>query len=237
MDDARYDLLRSQSGVPVFTVSLHDNNADFYGEIRDLLQGRLQVTERCSRATVELESGLPGEYNATNLLLAFAAARSAGVAAEVAASALSTLAVPSMRWQSVKMENSVEIVNDAYNANPESVKAVLNVFARMKCDGRRIVVLGDMLELGGFTPQFHRDVGADAAASAPDLLCLVGEFSSKHTAEGALDAGFDRERLLLFDDAVAAANQLKAMARSGDLILLKGSRGMMLERVVNQMRC
>lgn len=218
----------------VVTLSLSDKDADFYGEILDVMCGRVIVTEKESGAALELCSGLPGRYNIYNLLLAFAAARSAGVAAESAKASLGNIEIPGMRWQRVKTEGGIHFINDAYNANPESVRAVLEVFQRMDSAGRKVVVLGDMLELGAHAESGHRGVGAAAAAIGPDLLCLIGPLARQFAADEALATGFSCEKILCFEDAVTAGRKLKERLHSDDLVLLKGSRGMRLEEVLDE---
>jgi len=221
-------------GVPVVTVSLLDKNADYYGEIRDLMGGRVRIIERDTGAGVELHSGVPGRYNIYNLMLAFAAARRAGVPAESAQAALEKLVIPGMRWQMVETTGGIRFINDAYNANAESMKAVLELFSEVECAGRKVVVLGDMLELGGFAESLHSGVGATAAAVDPDLLCLVGPLAGRFAAEGALRAGLAPAKVLCCTDAAEAGRRLADRLRRGDLVLLKASRGMHLEEVLDE---
>ncbi len=233
MDDEYYDVLKTSSDVPVFTVSLRDNSADYFGELTDLLAGRITITERCSRLRVDLHSNLPGEYNAVNLLLAYAAVRLAGADGESTASALHALVMPDMRWQRVVRRGAV-IINDAYNANPQSVSAALGIFRQLRCGGRKILILGDMLELGRFAAELHRAVGAAAAEIAPHTLCLIGKLSAEHTLRGALENGFPQHNVMLFNDASEAGDVMKEFVIEGDLLLLKASRGMHLEKVLEK---
>ncbi len=235
-ENAYFERLKEDSGCPVVTVSLQTTDADYYGEMLDGMQGRIRVVERCSRTCSELESGVPGEHNAVNLLLAFAAASIAGVDPGAAADALRrNFAPPAMRWQLVERGQGVRIINDAYNANAESVAAALRVFGQMPCDGRRIAVLGDMLELDGFAPELHRSVGAAAAQAQPDLLCLVGAHSMRHTRDGAVAGGFPADRILCFNDGDAAARALGDKIGRGDLLLIKASREMHLENILERL--
>jgi UDP-N-acetylmuramoyl-tripeptide--D-alanyl-D-alanine ligase len=232
-ENAYFEPLKRNCDFPVFTVSLRNTDADYYGEMLDGMQGRIRVVERGSRNCTELESGLPGEHNAVNLLLAFAAAHIAGIPPRAAAEALrGNLAVPEMRWQLIERDQGIRIVNDAYNANAESVAAALSVFGQMRCDGRRIAVLGDMLELDSFAPELHRIVGAAAAEAQPDWLLLVGASSVRHTRDGAVGRGFPEDRIRCFNDVETAALGLKAEIGRGDLILLKASREMHLEYIL-----
>ena len=235
MEAREYSLLKQMSTVPMFTVSMQNSDADFYGEILDEMQGRIRVTRRCTRKQTELESRLPGEYNAANLLLAFAAARVAGVSGEAAVGALKNLCLPGMRWQRIEKESGITVINDAYNANPESVMAVLKVFKEMNCGGRKIAVIGDMLELGDFAPELHRDVGAAVAEMNPDMLFLVGPLATQYVSGGSVCKGYSQKKVSCFEDAPAAGSALKELVKKDDLILLKASRGVGLEKVLEQL--
>ena len=131
-----------------------------------------------------------------------------------------------MRLQSVSQEG-VAIINDAYNANPASVAAALEVLAETPAS-RRIAVLGDMLELGDRAEELHRQAGREAAGRGIDLLIGVGALG-RYIAEGAKDAGAAAECI---DEVTELARELPARLRQGDAVLVKGSRGMAMERVV-----
>jgi len=140
---------------------------------------------------------------------------------------------PEMRLECTTV-SGVEFINDAYNANPESVLAALDTFAEITrvAKGRRVVVLADMLELGEAAPAAHREIGeAVAKMSRWDLAVFVGPLSA-HGAE-RVRAAWGEERVVHLPplDGAGAA-QLAELLREGDTVLLKGSRGMALERVL-----
>ncbi len=233
-ETACFELLASLSAAPVVTVSLASRDADYFGELTDPVCGVLSVTERGGGERTVLRSGLPGEHNASNLLLAFAAARRAGVPAPQAAQALLQMKLPGMRWE-VSERRGVTVVNDAYNANPGSMLAVVRTFMRLPCAGRRILVLGDMLELGAHAEPLHREVGRCVAAVAPDFLFAVGPDTRRFVADEALKCGLPAGRVRCFDNATDVAGALRACAAPGDQVLLKASRGMRLERVLDDL--
>ena len=234
-ETACFEMLAELSNAPVVTTSLATSDADFCGEVLDPLSGAIRVDERQTGVRTVLRSGLPGEHNASNLLLAFAAARSAGVAAQGAAQALLNLSLPGMRW-SVSTRGDVTFVNDAYNANPQSMVAVLRTFMKLPCGGRRIVVLGDMLELGSHAEALHREVGRCVADLSPDGLIAVGNDSERYVADEAVKAGFEASRVSCFKDSVAASAAIKGLFKPGDCVLLKASRGMRLERILDDVQ-
>jgi UDP-N-acetylmuramoyl-tripeptide--D-alanyl-D-alanine ligase len=126
----------------------------------------------------------------------------------------------------------VVIVDDTYNASPGSVTAALQVLAELP--GRRIAVLGEMLELGDGHEDGHRIVG-EAAARAVDRLVVVGEDASA-IADGAISAGLDPSRVVVLADAEAALDHLRSRLRDGDVVLIKASRGIALEHLVDALR-
>jgi UDP-N-acetylmuramoyl-tripeptide--D-alanyl-D-alanine ligase len=129
----------------------------------------------------------------------------------------------------------VTLFDDCYNANPQSLRAALRVLAGLHGYRRRVLVMGDMLELGELSAELHHAIGHEAAAAGVEALVLVGSFA-KAAASGALEGGLGADGLVHFEttaDAVAAAGEL---VRPGDVVLVKGSRGMALERFVEAVR-
>jgi UDP-N-acetylmuramyl pentapeptide synthase len=129
----------------------------------------------------------------------------------------------------VKTADGVTIVDDSYNANPHSVARALETLAELRGGGRALAVLGDMFELGDDAPALHAEVGRRAAAAGVDVLVAVGALSA-NTAAAARAAGVTR--VFETESAEEAAAHVRGHARSGDAVLVKGSRGMKLERVV-----
>jgi UDP-N-acetylmuramoyl-tripeptide--D-alanyl-D-alanine ligase len=181
------------------------------------------------RRTARVRLPLPGRHNVTNALAAAAIAHAMGMDLDVVAGGLgSTLAVP-MRMQVCRLANGVTVVNDAYNANPSSVEAALETLSRVP--GRLVVVLGDMRELGGESRRAHLEVGERAASLGVHRLVLLGD-CAEALAAGARRAGMTPEALSLCSSHAEAADAVAADWRSGDTVLVKGSRGMKLEQVV-----
>jgi UDP-N-acetylmuramoyl-tripeptide--D-alanyl-D-alanine ligase len=231
-ETACFGALAGMTRARVVTTSLATRDADYFGEILEPLTGAISVTDRETGVRTVVRSGLPGEYNASNLLLAFAAARAAGVPGQEAAQALMGLTLPGMRWE-VLERDGVTVVNDAYNANPSSMVAVVRTFMKLPCPGRRILVLGDMLELGAHAEALHREVGRCVAGLAPDAFFAVGPDTRAYVADEALKSGLPPARVLLFDQSARASAALRSFVRPGDCVLLKASRGMRLERILD----
>ena len=175
---------------------------------------------------------LRGVHNLRNATLALAAARALGLGMEDAARGISRMTVPPMR-SNVEQIGRVTLVNDAYNSNPGSARAAIELLmhaGRDTPDGRarqRVAVLGTMLELGPTTPKLHDDIASVVLESKVDLVVGVGEF-----AAALARAGAPKDRVIGGTDAEAVWPELVARLQPDAIILLKGSRGVRLERLV-----
>jgi len=125
------------------------------------------------------------------------------------------------------------IYDDSYNSNPYALKRALELMKQADVGGRRIAVIGDMLELGEREHEYHREAGA-AIPSAIDVVIAVGP-RSKSLLDGARSAGFNGDRVHHFDDAESAGAFLKELIRAGDLVLIKASRGIGLDKIVTML--
>ncbi|WP_176231253.1 glutamate ligase domain-containing protein [Candidatus Hakubella thermalkaliphila] len=137
-----------------------------------------------------------------------------------------------MRMEMVRVDG-IRIINDAYNANPMSMKAALKTLSHMGKRARTIALLGDMLELGEKTVYYHREIGREVVEQKIDFLIAMGELS-KYIYEAALEAGLEQKRALLVDSLEDAAKEIKKILSSGDVLLIKASRAIGLERVLER---
>ncbi|WP_165171152.1 UDP-N-acetylmuramoyl-tripeptide--D-alanyl-D-alanine ligase [Adlercreutzia sp. ZJ242] len=181
------------------------------------------------RATCHLS--LRGLHNVGNACAAAAVGRSLGIDLGAIASALASSVPESGRQEVLAARGGFSIVNDAYNANPDSMRASLSTFCALDVPGRRVAVLGDMGELGDFAPACHRGIGEVAAGLPLDLLICVGELS-RGIAQGALDAGMDPARVMRADAVAEVLEELDVYLEKGDAVLVKASHFMGLTRVV-----
>lgn len=129
--------------------------------------------------------------------------------------------------------NGVSVLDDAYNANADSMLAALLVLKDLPCKGRRVAVLGDMAELGAHSESAHAEVGRHAAETGVNQLFAVGKMASV-IGRGAREAGLNR--VIELADVDAAAGALKKFLKSGDLVLLKASRATRLETIASVLR-
>lgn len=177
---------------------------------------------------------LLGRHNACNALAAIAVARRMGVPEELIAMSLATAHGPEMRLQKHDLPD-VTLLNDAYNANPNSMRAGLETLRDLNTPGRRVAVLGDMRELGKNSDRFHREVGGVAAECGLDLLICVGK-DRELIAAGASEAGIPKSKIRCFESAEQAVEKAPTYIKRGDLVLLKASRAVKLERVAEAIR-
>jgi len=172
----------------------------------------------------ELPAGLSVPFTSAhmrrNALAALAAARAVGVEPEGAV----TVALSSLRGQRIALPGDIVVVNDCYNANPMSMRAALDDLAA-SASGRRVAVLGDMLELGPGEVAYHEEIGAVATVAGVDLLVTVGPLAAH------IGAAFEGGSHHHVDDAGAAAALLPDLLEPGDTVLVKASRGVGLEVV------
>lgn len=135
-----------------------------------------------------------------------------------------------MRMQKVAL-GDVTIMDDTYNSNPASLRAAVDFLSKVGCDGKRIAVVGDMLELGERSDELHREAGHLIANCPIDILMTVGDRSDK-VAEAALADGFSGDRVIICKTNVEAVAHLRSILGEGDVALIKGSRGMKMEEIV-----
>jgi UDP-N-acetylmuramoyl-tripeptide--D-alanyl-D-alanine ligase len=231
--DCRYaHVLRNAAHARVITISVEgsgEGEGDFNatnpifhsGGTTFRLQGR------------EVTSPLLGIHNISNLLAAIAACHGVGIELDELLPAISRLQGSQRRMQRRELREMV-LLDDTYNANPESARAAVRVLSGLHGEGRRVLVLGDMLELGASAPELHHAIGRDAAEAGIDLLVLVGELT-RATAAGALEAGMRPTRVVHIESTELAVQQIDDLLAPSDTVLVKGSRRMGLERVVEHL--
>ena len=174
---------------------------------------------------------LAGAHNVQNACAAAAVGSAWGVPLEAIVSALEGARPVAGRQRAVAGLRSSTVIDDCYNANPDSLRASLATFATMKVAGKRIAVLGDMGELGSFSEEAHTQAGAWAAAAGVDELVAVGQFAP-FVAAAAIEAGIESAHVRTVADASAALAAVEPLVGPGDCVLVKGSHSVGLEAVV-----
>lgn len=177
---------------------------------------------------------LPGRHNVSNALAAAAAALCLGRTLDDIVLGLETFSPAKGRMETHLLRDSIVLIEDTYNANPLSVKAALIALDEMGGSGERIAVLGDMLELGESSADLHRNIGEFAAMHCDRLLLFGPE--SIETATGARSAGMKAARVNLCTSHAEAVQALLQSVRPGDRMIIKGSRGMKMEKITAAVR-
>ena len=187
------------------------------------------------RGAVDVSTALVGRGNLANLLAATAVALEFEVPLATIAERAAHLRPAAHRGEVVRLRDGVTLVDDSYNANPTATKQALELLARTGAS-RRVAVLGEMLELGEFATGLHADVGRAAAGAGIDLLIAVGGAPAAALADAAVAAGMAADRVRQYGTSDQAAGALAAMIEPGDVVLVKGSRGVKTERVVERLK-
>jgi UDP-N-acetylmuramoyl-tripeptide--D-alanyl-D-alanine ligase len=186
---------------------------------------------RLPEETLEIRLPVLGLHHIKNAIAAAAVAWALNLPAGSIAVALGNFQPVDKRMEVLTLPGDIHLINDTYNANPGSMAAALETLMQVKQQGRAIAVLGDMLEMGGESASFHRQVGRIAAAEGVDHLLAMGKQAS-HLLAGAAEGGMARDQLTEAADHDKIATQVYGLLAAGDWVLVKGSRGMRMEKVV-----
>ena len=212
------------------------NPADFRAEgieDRGALGSTFVLVESGKR--VRLELALAGRHVISNALAALAAASVWGIGAAEAQPVLRDLRAPAMRGELLRLGNGAALINDSYNSSPAALHAMIHVLAATPDYRRRILAAGEMRELGKTSPQLHREAGSFAAKTGKIDWIIGVEGDASQIVEGAVAAGIPKTQAKLFSSSEEAAGFLSNFVTAGDLLLVKGSRGVKMERIVESL--
>jgi UDP-N-acetylmuramoyl-tripeptide--D-alanyl-D-alanine ligase len=231
-DDPYFDYLAARAQCRVMSFGFSDMaDVRASGVTSDVRLGttfRLHLPGKIRPTVVRIK--VHGAHNVTNALAAAAVGAVLGMSGSMIAQGLARFRPAAMRSQ-VVTHHGVHIINDCYNANPASMKAAVQLLAQWSPARERIAVLGDMLELGHETGRMHREVGRFLAAQGLSRLIVCGTLG-REIADGARAGGMAGSRIDETIDAATAADHLKKIVRQGDVVLVKASRGMKMEQIV-----
>jgi len=214
----------------VVTFGITSSGLDVRGVPRGLAKRTNSFELFIENEKVMIQLPIPGIHNIYNALAAAAVGQQLGLSLEVIKNGLEKVAPIKGRMEIIPLRNGVHLIDDTYNANPDSMAAALKSLHSLKGKGRAVLVAGDMRELGEHARQAHRDIGIMAARMKTSLLFLTGKFA-KDLAEGAISAGMESKDIFLGSHE-AILDDLRGRLTPGDWILVKGSRAMAMERVV-----
>jgi len=184
---------------------------------------------------VRLELPVPGRHAIYNALAALAAASVWNIGAAEAQSVFRALRVPAMRGELLRFSNGAALINDSYNSSPAALHAMVAVLAATPNFQRRILAAGEMRELGAASPALHREAGIFTAKTGKVDWVIGVEGDAQQIVEGAFSAGIPRAHTKFFASSEEAANFLQDFITAGDVLLVKGSRGVKMERIVESL--
>lgn len=200
----------------------------------DLSATRFQLTTPSGEAAARLP--LIGRHNVYNALAAAAAGHHFGLSAEQVAAQLSSAAASKMRGELLRFPNGVTVIDDSYNSNPQALIEAVRAMAAARGFKRRVVVAGEMLELGAQGAELHRECGRAIADAGVEKLYGVRGLAAELVAGAQAGNKLDASQAAFFVTPEDAAGALIRDSRDGDLILVKGSRGVRTERIVERLR-
>ncbi len=224
--DDRY--LSRLNGAICKTVTFGINRlSDFQGEI--VKQSENEILFLLNRRHYIALPAL-GRHNVYNALASIACARNFGISYNEIKDAFLSFQMPAMRMQRLNV-NNIKIINDCYNSNPASLRCALDFLKNYSTQGKKILIFGDMLELGRSAKKFHLDAGKSIAKAKIDFLITVGSLA-KDIVSGAHLAGMPKQAVRFCRTSSQAAKFLRRLAEHGDVVLIKGSRAIKMENIV-----
>lgn len=239
-DDEFFGVLREHSSAPVVTCSMKSREVDYAGDPQE--DGHLWVFERATGESAVLPVPPPGAYMAENVLRAVAVGRKCGATWEMLAGALEKSRSVGMRW-AVEEVDGWTAINDGYNANPVSLRAALKAFAAWPSKGKRFLAIGPMLELGRLEQEEHEQLGRFVAAGnwagvavVPWKPSDVEDAAARSLAEGLRAGGYPAGKTCVAKNPSEAAAWLRARISADDALLLKASRGVRIEKVLEELK-
>jgi UDP-N-acetylmuramoyl-tripeptide--D-alanyl-D-alanine ligase len=234
-DDSRVRAMARNFSGKVVTYGVKSVAAFKVQQIQDLGLEGTAFTVHHGRRDVNFVLPLLGQHNVANAMAAIAVAVTHDVSWEQIRDAISEMKPEKMRGEVIKFREGFAVIDDSYNSNPRALSEMIRFLGRLHGYQRKILVAGEMLELGPEGSELHRNCGREAARAGLELILAV-QGQSKEILEGALESGMDRSRLKFVRDALQAGDLLARTLKQGDVVVIKGSRGVKLEQALNTLR-
>lgn len=235
-DDERVIAMRSLHKGRTLTFGIESSADVMARSIETTKLGRSRFLLSTPLGEAEAMLPMPGRHNLMNALAASAVATCFEISAEEIARALRSVVAPHMRGEVLDFAAGFTVVDDSYNSNPRSLSQMVRTIAEAGSEARRcIVVAGEMLELGPESAQLHAEAGREMALLGIDMVWGVRALASEIVG-GAREAGMGEDATRFFESAEEAAAALSKELREGDLVLVKGSRGVRTDKIVSSLR-
>ncbi len=230
-DDRYFTTLKNACSVRILSFGI-DNRADVSAS--DIRQGKdfMDVTIGADGSTVKVRLPAVGKHNIYNALAAAAGATAVSIPLDAVKYGLEVFSPVAMRSE-LKQVKGRMVLADYYNANPGSMQAALETLISLRAGRKSVAVLGDMLELGTISADAHREVGRIAARLGVDVLITLGTLA-KFINEGAIEAGMPQDCVISAGSHGEAVALLKERSKNGDAVLIKGSRAMKMEKILEE---
>ncbi|MDI6602141.1 MAG: UDP-N-acetylmuramoyl-tripeptide--D-alanyl-D-alanine ligase [Thermoanaerobacteraceae bacterium] len=224
------DLLSKVNGLYKVLYFGFENNNDIQAfDIKNNKEDGMEFNIKYKNYQGHFVIRLPGKHNIMNALPAIALGYDFGLKWEEIYDGLLKTKNEKMRLKLINI-NSMRLIDDTYNANPDSMKAAINFLVDVSMYSRKVAILGDMLELGEFAVQSHKDIGKYCYISGVDVLITYGNMA-KYIAEGAVSSGMNPNDVYYFEDKAELKKNLSTIIKSDDIVLVKGSRGMKMDEI------
>ena len=217
----------AKPNVKIFTYGLENSSADLTAENILIGDSSSEFVLNYGGKKFKFEIPVIGRHNVSNALAAVAVGIFIGLTFEEIQHGFASLATTKMRFEVIRRDG-VTIINDAYNASPASMQASIQTVAEIY-NGRKIAVLGDMLELGEISEKVHKEIGEVLAKNNFDTLITLGELG-KFIADGAKTSGI--KNIFVTETHEQAAKKILDIMQNGDIILFKASHGMHMEKII-----
>lgn len=203
--------------------------------LRGLGLAGMEATVHTRDGSTLVRTSLLGEGNVANILAAIAVALRFQVPLEVVVAQAAAFRAQSRRGRVIDL-GAVTVVDDSYNSSPMALETALAAIGVTTSGGRRVAVLGEMLELGHRSDSLHRQCGQAVVAAGFELLVVVGGNDARALADAAIEAGLAATAVVRFETSDAAAAEIGGLVRPGDVVLVKGSRGVGTDRIVERLK-
>lgn len=234
-DDSRIQKLSLKIPAKKIRISMKNEQAEVYGKIKHKRSdGCFDIQVKYGDQSIGLSTSFMGQHNIYNLLCALGAALAFEIPSAKLQSGINSVKKVEMRLQVIHLNNEIQVINDCYNANPSSMSAALDV-SKGLAHSRCLAVLSDMMELGEYAPRAHRDLGIKVARLSYDHLFVMGQYSNDYI-QGAIQGGLSEAKITRSLNHEGLATELLRTVQPGDTILVKGSRGMKMEKVTEKLR-
>jgi len=234
-DDSRVRAMSRKFTGKIVTYGVKSVAAFKVQRMQDLGLGGTAFTIHHGRRDLNFVLPLLGQHNLANAIAAIAVGATHEVPWEQIQEAIAETKPEKMRGQVIKFREGFAVIDDSYNSNPRALTEMIRFVGRLQGYQRKILVAGEMLELGPEGAELHRGCGREAARAGIELIVAV-QGQAAEILEGAVDAGLDRSRLRFMRDAIQTGELLASTVKKGDVVLIKGSRGVRLEQALNTLR-